>query len=864
MNLPVQQSRFIGRVDELRVAGALLCTHQLVTLLGAGGSGKTRLAIEIAVDAAERFPAGVCWVPLASVRDPSLVEQTIARSVGANGSLAEHLAKQSLLLVLDNVEQVVAAVAPLLASVLAACPSVHILVTSREPLRLTAEQRFTVRPLSPADAVALFVERARAVDPAFVEEETVEAICSRLDRLPLALELAATRVNVLTLSGLLTRLNRRLPMLTGGARDMPARHQTLRATIAWSEDLLSTGERELFKRLAIFPASFDLMAAEEVCAADLPTISSLVDKSLVHRGRDDRFALLETVQEFAAERLTVTEQHELGRRHGAYFAQAAEAMAGAQSWPSNPETFGELEEDLANMRAALAWTQTNSETDLCLRLGVALSRFWIDRGHRHDACLWLESAALEDASVSPSLRAAALEAAGLLDYFVVTDPDQAERYYTQSLALHRGLGNTQRVAFLLNRLGRIASERADLEMAIGLHRDALGLFEAIADNAGRAATLHLLAGVARDHGSYDESERLFTDAIRLARSSFPGLVRHSLHSLGDLALDRGDYRGAVAYYQASLEITGATERRSRILCVAGIGSALAGLGAYPLAARVWGAVEAEERALGFRMLGDERKRYEQWAATLQGHLGEAAFVGARVEGLALTIDEALGQALRHTGTVPIRRRRVDGSVVETAIPADEDARFEREGEYWAITYAKQVTRLRDSKGLRVLAHLLADPGRPHAALDLERLGAPGGDQTARAIASGDAGELLDPEARRAYRARVAELREAIETAEAWGTADEVGLLREELDFITHELSRALGLGGRSRHAGSIAERARLNVVRAVRSAMRRIAATDADLGAHLEATIRTGTVCAYTPDPRVDIAWRVSTGAVSD
>ena len=165
MSLPVQQTRFIGRVNERQIAGELLHAHRLVTLLGAGGSGKTRLAIQVALEAAERFPDGVNWVPLAAVRDPHLVEQTIARSVGANGSLAEHLATQRLLLVLDNVEQVVAAVAPLLASLLAACPSVHILVTSREPLRLTAEQRFTVQPLSPADAVALFVERARAVDP---------------------------------------------------------------------------------------------------------------------------------------------------------------------------------------------------------------------------------------------------------------------------------------------------------------------------------------------------------------------------------------------------------------------------------------------------------------------------------------------------------------------------------------------------------------------------------------------------------------------------------------------------------------------------------------------------------------------------
>ncbi len=861
MNLPAQQSRFIGRVDELQVAGALLGTHRLVTLLGAGGSGKTRLAIEMAADATARFPDGVYWVPLAPLRDPRLVEQTIARSVEANGSLAEHLAKRSLLLVLDNVEQVVTGVAPLLASLLAACPSVDVLVTSREPLRITAEQRFTVQPLRTADAVALFVERARAVDPMFVEDETVEAICIRLDCLPLAVELAATRMNVLTLSGLLTRLERRLPMLTGGARDTPMRHQTLRATIEWSEDLLSTGERDLFKHLAIFAASFDLRAAEEVCTADLATISSLVDKSLVQRGRDNRFALLETVREFAAELLTDTEQQELARRHGAYFTLAAEAKAGAQSWPSNPETFGELDEDLANLRAALAWTQMTGETDLCMRLGIALSRFWIDRGHRHDACGWLETAPLGDVSVSPPLRAAALEAAGLLAYFVVPDPDQAEQYYAQSLALHRALGNVQRVAFLLNRLGRIASERAELDGASTFHRDALGLFEEITDNAGRAATLHLLGGVARDQGSYDESERLFTDAIRLARSSFPGLVRHSLHSLGDLALDRGDYRGAVAYYQASLEITEVSERRSRILCAAGIASALAGLGAYPLAARAWGAVEAEERALGFRMLGDERKRYEQWATTVRGHLGDASFVAACAAGGALTIDEALALALRHTGLVPIRRRHVDAGVCDEPMPADDGASFEREGEYWTITYAKRVFRLRDSKGLRVLEHLLADPGRPHTALDLERLGAPGGDQTAHAIASGDAGELLDAEARRAYRARMAELREAIETAEAWGTADEVGLLREELDFITHELSRALGLGGRSRHAGSIAERARLNVVRAVRSAMQRIASADGDLGAHLDATIHTGTVCAYTPDPRVDIAWRVTNGA---
>jgi predicted ATPase len=860
MNLPIQQSEFIGRVLELRAAGELLRAHRLVTLVGAGGSGKTRLALQLAAGASDRFPDGVFWVPLAPVREPHLVEQTIARSVGARGELDEHLADRSLLLVLDNLEQVVAGVSHLLAGILSACPNVHVLATSREPLRITAEQRFAVHPLSSADAVALFVERARAVDPSFVEDETIETICRRVDRLPLAVELAATRVNVLTLDALLARLDHRLPLLTGGSRDMPERHQTLRATIEWSEELLSTAERQLFQYLAVFPASFDLKAAEEVCAADLSTISSLADKSLVHPATGGRFALLETVQEFADERLTVTKREELAQRHGRYFTEVAEAMAGAQSWPPNPERFGDLDENLANLRAALQWAQSSGDHELSLRLGIALSRYWIDRGHRLDACRWLERAPLADPSVSTTLRAAALEAAGLLAYFVVPDPDQAERYYTQSMALHRELGNVERVAFLLNRLGRIASERADLDRATSLHRDALALFEKAADNAGRAATGHLLAGVARDQSRYEESERLYVEAIRLARASFPGLVRHSLHSLGDLALDRGDCRRAVAHYQASLEVTGAGERRSRILCVAGIASALAGLGAYPLAGRVWGAVEAEERALGFRMLADERQRYERWAKITREHLGDASFLAAFGEGGALPMDEALRQASGHLRTRSRERHRRVGSTPVAPISSEDDASFQREGEYWSVSFATRTLRLRDSKGLRVLAHLLADPGRPHAALDLERLGAPDGRETARAVAAGDAGELLDAEARRAYRARVAELREAIDTAEAWGKANEAGLLREEMDFITHELSRALGLGGRSRHAGSIAERARLNVMRAVRSAMQRIASADAQLGAHLEATIHTGTVCVYTPDPRVDIAWRVTVG----
>jgi predicted ATPase len=859
MNLPVQPSQFIGRARELEAAAALLRTHRQLTLVGAGGAGKTRLAIQLAVMVGESFPDGAFWVPLASIRDPALVGEAIASSVGGGADIAAALGDRRALLVLDNMEQVLEA-AGLVAFLLAACPSLKVLATSREPLHIIAEQRYAVQPLSAVDAAALFVERAIAVDPGFRRDAAVDGICTRLDCLPLAVELAATRVSVLTPHALLKRLDRALPMLTGGTRDMPERHQTLRATIEWSEDLLTEDERQLFHQLAVFHAGFALAAAEQVCGAALATMSSLIDKCLVGHGNAGRFALLETIREFADERLSEAERDELGLRHGEYFVVAAEALAGVQSWPPNPETFGELDESLADLRAALEWTASQRRDDLTLRLGVALSRYWIDRGHHVDACRWLEIAPLGDVAVDASLRASALEAAGLLDYFVATDADQAEHYYAQSLVLHRELGNQQRVAFLLNRLGRIAIERAELDRAARLHGEALAVFEEIADNAGRAASLHLLASVAHAQRRYDAAETLYADAIRLARTSFPALIRHSLHSLGDVTLDRGDYLGSARYYEQSLELTGVNERRSRILCVAGIGGALGGLDEGALAARVWGAVLAEERALGFRMLSDERQRYELWAETVRGRLGESVFLAAITEGGELPIHEVLRQATDRVQVVAMQRGSPPPSRWTAVGPSGDHGLFQREGEYWTIGYHTKVLRLRDSKGVRVLAHLLADPGRPYAALDLERLGAPGPEGMARAVASGDAGYMLDDEARKAYRARVAELREAIEAADSWGSSDEAGVLREELDFITHELSRALGLGGRSRRAGSIAERARLNVVRAVRSAMHRISTAHPELGAHLEATIHTGTICVYTPDPRVPFVWRVTAG----
>ena len=292
-NLPVQPNPLIGRERELTEAGALLREHRLVTLVGPGGSGKTRLALQLAADAVERSADGVFWVSLAAIRDPSLVEPTIAHAVGVHDTLREHLRDRHALLLLDNFEQVAAA-APRVAELLGSAAGLRVLVTSREPLHLSGECEYGVAPLAEGEALALFTARARALRAGFEPDDAVAEVCRRVDGLPLAIELAAARVKVLTPAQMLARLPPRLELLTGGARDLPERQRAVRTTIDWSYELLGSGERALFVRLAVFAGGWTLTSAEAVCSADLDTLQSLVDKCLVRRA-DARFEMLETV-----------------------------------------------------------------------------------------------------------------------------------------------------------------------------------------------------------------------------------------------------------------------------------------------------------------------------------------------------------------------------------------------------------------------------------------------------------------------------------------------------------------------------------------------------------------------------------------
>ena len=320
-NLPVPATPFLGRERELVEVVGLLDGTRLLTLTGPGGMGKTRLASQAAGVASDRYPDGVWWIPLAPLRDPALVLETAAQVVGSKDRLAENVADKAMLLLFDNFEQVVEAAADL-ASLLASCPNLDLLVTSREPLHVTGEQEYQVPPLAHEEGVGLFLARARAVEPDFQADEAVPEICRRLDDLPLALELAAARVKALSSMQILERLEQRLPLLTGGARDLPERQRTLRSTIEWSHELLTPEEQQLFSQLAVFLGGCTLEAAEEVAEAELDTLHSLVDKSLV-RHTGDRYWMLETIREYAGERLRASGDLEaMERRHAQHLPRA--------------------------------------------------------------------------------------------------------------------------------------------------------------------------------------------------------------------------------------------------------------------------------------------------------------------------------------------------------------------------------------------------------------------------------------------------------------------------------------------------------------------------------------------------------------
>ena len=381
-NLPLAPTPFIGRQRELGEVVALLSQDgaRVVTLTGPGGTGKTRLAMQAAAELSSRYPQGIWWVPLDALRQSDLVLETAAQAIGAKGGLAEHIGDKTMLILFDNFEQVIDAAAGL-AALVASCPKLDLMVTSREPLRLRGEREYAVPSLAHDEGMRLFIDRAREHGRDVLADADVSTICARLDDLPLAIELAAARVKVLSPAQIARRLEQRLPLLTSGARDLPQRQRTLRSAIEWSYDLLTPDERRLFARLAVFRGGWTVEAAEAVTDAGLDAVESLVDKSLVRRG-DERLSMLETIREYAVERLDASGDAEaLRQRHAEHFLALAKVAEPAVLGARPKEWLDRLERDHDNLRAALEWLESAGHTQEVLELAGMLWEFWCLRTH---------------------------------------------------------------------------------------------------------------------------------------------------------------------------------------------------------------------------------------------------------------------------------------------------------------------------------------------------------------------------------------------------------------------------------------------------------------------------------------------------
>jgi predicted ATPase len=636
-NLPYPASSFVGREREVyEVAELLRGGARLLTLSGPGGSGKTRLAIEAAAELLPEFKAGAFWVGLATLRVAALVTQAVAETLGAEDHLAEHIGQRELLLVLDNLEQVIEA-APELASLLEACPNLKLLVTSRELLRVRGEVEYPVPPLDESEAVELFCTRSR-LEP----DATIAELCRRLDSLPLAIELAAARTRALSPAQILERLAQRLDLLKGG-RDTEARQQTLRATIEWSYDLLAPAERSLFARLAVFHGSCTLEAAEQVGDAALDTLQSLVEKSLL-RHSDERFWMLETIREYATERLELSgEADELRRRHAAWFiAFAEDAYPHLRGSPK--EWLDRLKAEHDNLRAALDRLETSGATQLALQLAGALYRFWFLGGHLREGRPRLERLLGADESRTAA-RARALNGAAAMAV-QTGDSATAALRSGEALALHRETGDAWGIAYSVFTLGLAATEEADWARARPYFEESLTRFRELGD---KHYALVAADGIAWTSGQLGDLERCragHEDVLRHARNQEDwAIVASELEQLARLVGDEGRIQDALSMLAESLRITRDLEMPSQIVeSLCRYANTLADAGQAKTAAELLAAVEAllEEIGGSFSWVVDTN---EKTLKEIRAQLDDATLAEALERGRRLTVDDAVALAL---------------------------------------------------------------------------------------------------------------------------------------------------------------------------------------------------------------------------
>jgi predicted ATPase/class 3 adenylate cyclase len=734
-NLPAQPTALIGRESAVLAVADLVRRDsvRLLTLTGPGGTGKTRLALQVAADLLDAFHDGVWFVALAPIREHTLVLSAIAQALGVvestgqtlEESLKAYLRSRQALLVLDNFEQVLDA-GPLIAALLAAAPALKVLVTSREMLHLYGEHEYEVPPLSLPDlhrlppierltqyeAVRLFIERAQAVRSDFAvtgeNAPAIAEICVRLDGLPLAIELAAARSKLFPPKALLARLDKRLALLTGGPRDLPARQQTLRNAISWSYDLLDPAEQTVFARLGVFVGGCTLESAEAVLADDragdagdltayisvdavLDGLTSLVDKSLLKQAEDGggepRFVMLETIREYALEQLEESgEEHAIRRRHATFCIQLAETTDLNSSEQRDLPARLAAEQD--NVRSALAWSVSpQGDSELLVRLAGGWAFFWFGRGYINEGWEWLSRALERRAGTSASAQAKLLLDAGLMllhhGKFA-----QMEALLEESLSLFRELGDRAHSVTALLYLGIVALERGDygsaemraqealtdardleetLAVALGLmiqgdalHRqgdceraaerydEALARARALEGQWHSGDALKGLGRVAHTRGQYHQAQALLDESLLLLRKTgISWSAAETLIELGRLAYTQGDDRRALTLYRESLAILREIGQKLKIPpCLEGI--AAAARGQPELAARLLGAAAALRESLGTPLWRVHRVEYDQAMADVRAQLGEGTFAAAWEAGRALPLDQAIAEALAIT------------------------------------------------------------------------------------------------------------------------------------------------------------------------------------------------------------------------
>jgi predicted ATPase/class 3 adenylate cyclase len=728
-NLPIQPTPLIGREQQVTEAVALARQEgiRLVTLTGAGGSGKTRLSLQVAAELVADFEDGVFFVDLASITDPHLFIPTVSQTLSVrerpgeslSETLKDYLRDKKLLLVFDNFEQLLDA-GPAVSALLAAAPNLKALITSRASLHLSGEHEYSVPPLTVPDlntseppatlatyeAVQLFLERAQAVKPEFEftseNAPAVAEICARLDGLPLAIELGAARVRILSPQALLGRLSQRLVLLTGGARDAPARQRTLRDTIEWSYGLLDASEQRLFARLSVFLGGRTIDAAEAVCdpltselnMSVFDGVASLVEKSLLRQDEgpagEPRFLMLETIREYALDRLERSEEGELLRqRHAHYFLALAEE--------AEPEILGadqvlwleRLEAERDNFRAALGWLLERGETELALRLIGSLRRAWVARGYLSETRKWLEAAFEPSAAVAPQVEAKARYGLGRVA-LVQGDYDDAIPLLERSARLFRELREAEGLVFSLADLGFIATAQGRHEDARRFADESLAVAKAAGNERTIAAALHSLACTRLDAGEYGEARSLFEQSLALRRNlGDKRNIANSLGYLGSVALLEGDYDRATALLDESLALgrdlgnllvvsaalaneslvalAAGHAGRAATLCIEGLAlahelgdkrttveclHALAGIAAVqgePIrAALLSGAAESVHAAIKAPPSPAERMVSERFLPIARAAVDEEAFSDSWAQGWRMSYDAAVAHALENT------------------------------------------------------------------------------------------------------------------------------------------------------------------------------------------------------------------------